>query len=97
MRTEVNELVALGPMPCSQAEEEKIKAFEAALLKLELPLTSVESTALLSSFGDDDCFGLAWTLIHAIESSPEFKLNCMPPADANKWLVLLWERQCNTT
>ena len=34
------------------------------------PVTDDEAAALAQLFGPGDCFGLAWTLVHLVESAP---------------------------
>jgi hypothetical protein len=43
-------------------------------------------------FGDDDCFGLAWTLLHLIESTPGWPLPAALPDLRNEWVRRLRER-----
>lgn len=93
----VARILNLGPLPGSQeATEAILKEFEAALEGVSRPLSHREAIALLASFGDDDCFGLAWTLLHLMESAPPPLLENEPDSSANEWVRLLWLRQVNT-
>lgn len=92
LRHEIDELVALGPMPGSQADGSAISTFENALEKIAPPLTNEEAVALTTSFGPDDCFGLAWSLVHLIETAPGAVVPSEPEPQANEWLRVLWER-----
>lgn len=93
LRDTVAEFVKLGPLPDSAAPEETIFKHEELLLKIQAPVTDEEASQLISCFGPDDCYGLAWTLLHLIESAPgEGPLREKPPASANKWVQLLWAR-----
>jgi hypothetical protein len=46
-----------------------------------------EAGALARLFGPDDCFGLAWTLVHLIESAPEYLDHL--PVHENEWISRL--------
>lgn len=93
----VARILNLGPLPGSEeATESILKEFEAALEGVSRPLSHSESIALLASFGDDDCFGLAWTLLHLMETAPPPLLENEPDSSANEWVWRLWLRQVNT-
>lgn len=90
VREAVQEFVNLGPLPPSTAEEAMIARHEDALHKINGPLNVDEATLLATCFGPDDCFGLAWTLLHLIETSPvpaRFDAN-----DDNEWIRRLLTR-----
>ena len=56
-------------------------------------MTDEEAKLLLGSFGPDDCFGLAWTLLHLIETAPGARhLVVEPSATDNEWIQSLWRR-----
>jgi len=84
----------MGPLPDSTADEATIQTFEDALAAIDAPLTLDEARALLGSFrdDDDDCFGLAWTLVHLIETAPSSPLVQLPPTGSGPWMQILWER-----
>ena len=71
MRKEVQELLNLGPLPdCETAEEEKLKMYESPLSSVTPPVSDAEARSLVHLFGPDECYGLAWTLLHLIETAP---------------------------
>ncbi|MER6297333.1 hypothetical protein ACWDMR_30860 [Streptomyces althioticus] len=70
MRPEVHSFVADGPLPGWEASEEEIERRERQLSAIIRPVTSEEAAALATCFGPDDCYGLAWTLVHLIETAP---------------------------
>jgi hypothetical protein len=92
IRAEVKHMADLGPLPDSSAHEAVIQAHEDALAAMAEPLTAEEARALLACFGQEDCFGLAWTLLHLLETAPDPPLDAKPGADANPWLHMLWKR-----
>lgn len=59
------------------------------------PVTGEEARALVDCFGSDDCYGVAWTLLHLIETGPNPVLKAQPASDANEWHVRLWRRADN--
>lgn len=93
IRSEVAELVALGPLPSSlEASEADLDRRAAMLARIPTPLSHEEAVALLGCFGPDDAFGLAWTLLHLVETAPGTLLQREPPESANEWLRRLWAR-----
>lgn len=65
-----------------------------SLDQLEGPLTDEEAVALLSCFPPDDgtVFGLAWSLLHAIESAPYGPTFIRELDDRSWWVTLLKQR-----
>jgi hypothetical protein len=87
------DVIVLGPLPGSAESEATIAKHELALSRVQQPVTDEEASALAKCFGPDDCFGLAWTLIHLIETAPSgIPLRSAPNKDANEWLQRLWSR-----
>ena len=92
MRTEVKEFIALGPLPSEDADPEQIDALERSLEAISAPVTDTEAEALIEAFGEDNCFGLAWSLVHLIETAPSPFPKEKPMERANKWAKHLYER-----
>jgi len=89
----VEEFVALGPLPDASADEGLIAKHQEALSRIARPVSAEEAIVLLGTFGPDDCYGLAWTLLHLIESAPGgAPLKSEPSSSDNEWVRLLWER-----
>lgn len=93
IRREVRAFTELGTLPPSAASEEEIARYEQALDGITKPVSQDEAFLLLRSFGPDDCFGLAWTLLHLVESAPTPPVTQDPGPDGNEWLRRLWQRQ----
>lgn len=93
MRPEVQVFVAEGPLPDWEASEEEIDRRDKQLRAISRPVTAEEAQALAACFGPDDCYGVAWTLVHLIETSPGPVPSVAPPApDADHWHHTLWGR-----
>jgi hypothetical protein len=93
VRKEVADFLALGPLPRSQnAEPAHVERLGEALSKISMPVSDDEAAILASAFGPDECFGLAWTLVHLIESAPEGAPLARIPQSENEWVELLRER-----
>lgn len=95
LRSEVQQLVLLGPFPpeSTHADEHDIARRQHLLERINPPLTREEAAALLSCFGPDDAFGLAWALLHLIEATPGgIPISAKPQPSDNEWVQLLWER-----
>ncbi len=95
MRPEVEVLVAMGPLPDADAAADdvvKLEEYQQVLESVAKPVTDDEAAALAQLFGPGDCFGLAWTLVHLVESAPGWPLlDRLPPVD-NEWTALLRQR-----
>ncbi|WP_327248657.1 hypothetical protein [Streptomyces sp. NBC_01320] len=70
MRPEVQTFVADGPLPDWDASEEAVDRRYRQLAMISRPVTPDEAAALATCFGPDDCYGVAWTLVHLIETAP---------------------------
>ncbi len=95
IRDVVKNFIRLGPLPESTtATEEDLDKRVAALRAISPPVTDEESLALADTFGSDECFGVAWTLLHLIETAPSHP---RPPEEVfqrSEWLRMVWtERQ----
>ena len=75
MRQKVQELSNLGPLPDYEtADEEQLKMYESLLSSVTPPISDAEARSLAHLFGPDECYGLAWTLLHLIETAPGWPL-----------------------
>ncbi|MFD7444472.1 hypothetical protein [Streptomyces sp. NPDC059909] len=93
MRPEVQAFVADGPLPDWDASEEEIERRDKQLRAISRPVTAEEALALAACFGPDDCYGVAWTLVHLIETSPgPVPTVARPAPDADYWRHTLWGR-----
>jgi len=96
----VRNFVRLGPLTSeldnSEEGDEAFDELERALHAIEKPVTDDEAQLLLGSFGEDNSFGLAWTLLHLIESAPSPPVTSEPPPGSNSWIVRMWIRYRNS-
>lgn len=93
MQPSVSQLVALGRLPVSEgAHVEELQRFQDALQGMRKPLTDDEARALVQCFGTDDCFGLAWSLLHAIETAPGWPLKDVLEGSEKSWIVRMRQR-----
>jgi hypothetical protein len=93
MQSAVQEFVALGRLPDSAgASIEVLQRLEDVLRRIRTPLTDDEARALTGCFGTDDCFGVAWSLLHAIETAPGWPLVDILGSADNEWIERLRER-----
>jgi hypothetical protein len=77
VRPAIAELVKLGPLPIEKdvSQPAQIARHETLLVGLELPATDEEARLLAKLFpGYGTTFGLAWNLLHMIESAPGWPL-----------------------
>jgi hypothetical protein len=90
MREAVQKLARLGPLPDSDnAQEEQLKVYEDLLKQVTPPISDDEARVLTGLFGPDDCFGLAWTVLHLVESAPGWPLQECLKDQGNEWIQRL--------
>ncbi|MFJ9360804.1 hypothetical protein [Streptomyces mirabilis] len=82
----------MAPLPGWDASEEEIERQDGQLRVISRPVTGEEAKALVPCFGPDDCYGVAWTLLHLIETDPNPALTSPPAAETNGWHRTLWKR-----
>ena len=94
IRPEVQKFIDLGPFPPSKgADPDDIERRGALLDRIVRPPSREEAAALLACFGPDDAFGLAWSLLHLIETTPGgIPLFHKPAPSDNEWVRRLWNR-----
>ena len=93
MQQAISALVGLGPLPGSAtATVPAMQALEEQLSKVQTPVTDREACALVKLFGPDDCFGLAWTLLHLVETAPGWPIEGALDGLAGEWIDRLRER-----
>ncbi|MEV0974249.1 hypothetical protein [Microtetraspora glauca] len=91
----MSKFVDAGPLPSEDAEFEEIADRESELHAISAPVTVEEAELLAGCFGPDGCHGVAWSLLHVIESAPVHPLRSAPAQDGPPWLTMLWERLQN--
>ncbi|MPY56794.1 hypothetical protein [Streptomyces spongiae] len=89
LQCEVADLVAAGPFPAEDAEVEAIEETQRLLERVPKPVTDEEARALATLFGPDNCFGLAWTLLHLIETAPGAGTARYTERLDNEWVQML--------
>jgi hypothetical protein len=92
VRGEVAEFALLGPLPQEDADDLVIARHQRSLERIRAPLSDEEAALLVRSFGHDDCYGLAWTLLHLIETAPGGYLRSIRDDD-NEWVRRLRARR----
>ena len=86
VRPEVEAFVALGALPNEQSDE-PLEVFQERLEKITEPVSDEEAELLVGMFGPDGCFGLAWTLLHLIETAPGgCPIKQEPTSSDNEWV-----------
>jgi len=93
MQRAISALLGLGPLPSSAtATVPTMQAFDEQLSNVQTPVTDEEACALVKLFGPDDCFGLAWTLLHLIETAPGWPVEGALDSLEGEWIDRLRER-----
>ena len=93
MQVAIENLIRLGPLPSSAgAIAAVVQTFEEQLSKVQTPISDDEARALVRLFGPDDCFGLAWTLLRLIETSPNWLIEDALNGLEGVWVDRLRER-----
>jgi hypothetical protein len=93
MQVSIRKLIELGKLPSIEnADASILKKYQDLLLSIEEPITDEEAVGLMGVLGPDDCFGLAWTLIHIAETAPGWPLR-EALADVNsEWVKTIMQR-----
>ena len=96
MRHELLQLIDLGPLPDSSSPDiVRLEKQEMLIKSLVAPATDEEACAAISLFGPDECFGLAWSLLHFVETAPSWPIwNCLQD-ETSTWVRCLRERAHN--
>jgi|SRR5687768_6280594 len=97
VRPEIQELAALGRFPLEEeavrddAVKEQVIRIENALPQIQGPVTDDEARILAALFPPEgSTFGLAWALVHLIETAPGWPLADVLDADpGNEWIDVL--------
>lgn len=93
VREKVALLVERGPRPHELDIAEVDLAMRSELLdSIDEPVTDSEARLLFDVLGTDDCFGLAWTVVSLVESSPNWPLAGLLWDEANPWHQRLCSR-----
>ena len=93
MRPEIKRLVLLGRLPSEvDGPSDRLKQVDDILRTVKKPVTNDEARALSGLFGVDDCFGLAWSLLHLVESAPGWPLKDVLNAKDSVWIAELRNR-----
>ncbi len=95
VRTAVQEFVSAGPLPSEEANEEGIERAQRLLEGISAPVSDEEAQLLSTAFGEDNCYGLSWTLLHLIETAPSAMTATYPYNAGNPWVQLLNARVAN--
>ena len=94
IRRAVADFVEKGPLPAEDgATQEGIETLEGLLKAIDEPVSDEEAQALLGTFGPDGCFGLAWLVLHLIESATSALSAEYSENSDNEWVKLLEERR----
>ena len=87
MQTAIKQLRELGPLPPESTEDiALIQRWQDALALVSRPVNASEAEVLCTLFGPDDCFGLAWSLVHLIETATDLSDEYLTQLPPNKWI-----------
>ena len=97
MRDEIKELAKMGPLPSCQVAmqtdlRDKIERYGKLIVSIRQPVTDEEARVLARLFGPDDCFELANSLVHIVESAPGWPLRDCLEDTSNEWIQTLRRR-----
>ncbi|HEY7382528.1 MAG TPA: hypothetical protein VH743_02575 [Beijerinckiaceae bacterium] len=89
----VMELAKLGSLPASAAcDIARLQAVQEIMRRIKRPISNDDARVLIGLFGPDDCFGLAWALLHLIETAPDWPLADCLDQPHNEWIDRLKKR-----
>lgn len=91
IRSEVEDLVSKGPLPSeAEASVAALESLADAMQRITGPVSQDEAEALIACFGPDECYGLAWSLLHLIETAPRLPEMNESVLSGSEWLRLVW-------
>ncbi|MGD9920451.1 MAG: hypothetical protein AB7V13_03245 [Pseudorhodoplanes sp.] len=93
MQIAIEELRRLGPLPEStKADPAQLEEVQNLLAEVATPVSDDDAKILVSLFGPDDCYGLAWTLLHLVDTAPGWPIEeCLTDFE-NEWILRLKRR-----
>lgn len=98
IRKEVRDLIHLGPMPDDKLEiaDGVIEKYEEFLHIISRPISREEAEELVLLFPPNSCFGLDWTLLHLIETTPEWPIiSIIEKCPSVEWKQRMLDRVAN--
>ena len=97
IRQQIRQLQGLGPLPrenSPSATQALLDQYRLLLEGIVKPVSDPEARVLVRLFGPggDTCYGLAWGLLHLIESAPGWPLIDVVDDRTNGWIQFLRDR-----
>jgi hypothetical protein len=93
MRSNVQRIAELGSLPAegSDTPPELIDLYADLIANAERPITDEKAGALIRLFGEDDCYGVAWSLLHLLETVSDQSMLALlnDLEDTNGWWISL--------
>lgn len=93
MQVSIRNLADLGRLPSAdEVDPSFLEKFQGLLSTIQRPVTDQEAQTLVGLLGPDDCYGLAWTLVHIIEEAPGWPLSEAISKANGEWSEVLAAR-----
>jgi hypothetical protein len=93
VRAEVARLVELGRFPNElDVTEDEVQKREEPIRALSTPVSDAEARLLLGILGEDDFWGMAWSIVTLIESAPGYPDWEGIEQIVGDWRDTLWRR-----
>lgn len=82
----VRALELLGPLPSEDdATDEILRGWEALLKRVHVPISNDDALVLAGLFGPDLCYGLGWSLLHIVETAPNWPVEGATDRMPQEW------------
>lgn len=85
MRPEVEQLASLGPIPGEDDDDAPLERWEGALGAIQSPLHEGEARVLVVCFPPDLAYGLGFSLLHLLESAPDWSDELARAISVDEW------------
>lgn len=97
VRQSINELSKLGRFPADNEEisNEKMSEYVSLIRGIKPPVTNEESIILCGLLGEDDFYGAAWTVLHLLETAPQWPIEEGIQEASPSWQEILRQRVAN--
>lgn len=92
----ITALAALGQFPAAEDADPKTVMQQQKLLgEVRKPVSDDDAKKLAALFGPDDYYGLAWAMLHCVESSPGWPVQESLSLAGEEWGSRLRARLCS--
>jgi hypothetical protein len=92
----IEQLLTFDPLPSSSSDDlTNLKQIQDLIQTIKHSVSDEEARALVKLFVPDDCFDLAWSILHLVKTAPSWPLADCLEDKRNEWIQTLKRRTEN--